>query len=101
MIDRLRERVGLYRANEVPDAQGGHARDWQLAFAAWAGVEPLGTATEPESGRDLRRYRVTLRHRTDIPDPARIRWRGRTLAVRASDDPDLRRERLHLICEDL
>ena len=101
MIDSLRERIGLYRAIETPDGMGGTLRDWQLAFAAWAAVEPLGTTVQSESGRTLRRYRITLRHRPDIPSPARLSWRGRTLAVRASDDPDLRRERLHLICEDL
>jgi len=101
MIDRLRERIGLYRAVKTPDSQGGSIRDWHFAFAAWAAVEGLGTTTQSESGRTLKRYRITLRHRTDVPNTARLSWRGQTLAVRAVDDPDLRRERLHLICEEL
>ena len=100
MIGQLRERIGLYRADTEPDGQGGQRQSWSFAFALWAGVEPLGSR-ESKGGRALRRYRVTVRHRPDIPEPARLQWNSKTYAVLASDDPDLRGQRLHLICEEL
>ena len=99
MIGQLRERVGLYRAQTEPDGLGGERRTWRFAFAAWAGLEPLAPV-ETETGRVLRRFRCTLRHRTDIPQPARLVWRGETFSVLAHSDPDVRGERLHLILQE-
>ena len=100
MIAQLGERVGIYRADAEADGQGGEARAWSFAFAAWAGVVPIGESTS-ESLVTRRRYRFTLRYRTDLPEPARLVWNSRHFSVLASSDPDLRGERLHLICEEL
>ena len=94
MIGQLNERVGVYRADTEDDGQGGQVREWRFAFAAWAGVTPIGESTDVS-------LVTRRRYRTDLPSPARIVWKSRQFSVLASSDPDLRGERLHLICEDL
>lgn len=103
MIRSLRDRATLHVAMLTDDGQGGHVESYGPGEPVWAGVEPLGLTPDPDpvTGAARRRYRVTIRHRASLPLPARLRWRGRTLAVRTADDPDLRAQRLHLICEDL
>ena len=99
MIGQLGERVGLYRATETADGQGGVTHSWDFAFAAWAGVVPIGVRESELTTH--RRYRFTLRYRTDLPRPARLVWKDRHFTVLAASDPALRGERLHLICEEL
>ena len=101
MIAQLGERVGLYRSTSESDGQGGATHPWTFAFAAWAGVVPVGERTDAHTRTRHRRYRFTLRYRTDLPEPARLVWKDRTFRVLAGSDPDLRGERLHLICEEL
>ena len=101
MIGLLRDRATLQTATLVPDGQGGHTESYGPGESVWVGVEPLGLVTDPDTGAPRRRYRATIRHRDTLPLPARLVWRGRTLAVRSADDPDLRAQRLHLICEDI
>ena len=103
-IGELRERVTLEAATETPDGQGGASRVWAPLFGLWARVEPMALFDEPESGRTLRRYRVTVRFQPDLktyPHRLRLLWREAALAVRAVSDPDVRGERLHLICEEI
>ena len=100
MIAKLNQRVALYSANSTPDGQGGQTRDWNFTFAAWAGVEPLGFS-RGTSGRSRQRLRFILRYRTDMPRPARLIWNDTHYSVLADSDPDLRGQRLHLICEEL
>ena len=101
MIGLLRDKAEIRIPESEPDGQGGWRETGHRSVQVWLGMEPTGTATDPDTGRERNRYRATLRHRTDISAPARLHWRGRVLNILSADDPDLRGERLHLICEDL
>ena len=102
MIGRLQYRVGLYRPADVADDIGGTVRSWQFDRALWAAIRSEGFSEEETGGRRfmIHRFRVVVRHRADIAAPSRLLWRGRTLKIVAVSDPDMRGERLHLICEE-
>ena len=102
MIGQLRHRVGIYAPSRVADDLGGTVTSWIYQRAVWAAVTPQALSEIQENGRMsvTQSYRVTLRYRDDFPPLARLIWRGRTLRVVAASDPDTRRERLHLICEE-
>lgn len=102
MIGQLRHRIGLYAPSRVADDIGGTITSWSFQRAIWGTVEPKSMGEVRENGRltVTQTYRVTIRHRVDFPVRARLVWRGRTLRVVATSDPDTRRERLHLICEE-
>ena len=102
MIGRLRIRLGLYVASEQPDDLGGVTTQWQLSTDLWAAITPRASTERGEAGRAavLQTYKVVIRHRDDFPERARLLWGERILRVIAASDPDTRRERLHLICEE-
>lgn len=102
MIGQLRHRIGLYTPSQIADDIGGTITSWSFLRAIWGAVEPKAISEVRENGRLVvtQTYRVTVRHRADFPTRARLVWRGRTLRVVAASDPDTRRERLHLICEE-
>lgn len=102
MIGQLRHRIGVYAPSVVADDVGGTITRWNFQRALWGAVEPKSISETRENGRlnVTQTYRITIRHRDDFPLRARIVWRGRTLRVVASSDPDTRRERLHLMCEE-
>lgn len=102
MIGQLKTRLGLYVPEESPDDLGGVSINWQLYAQIWGQVEPKTLVDKSENGRlaITQTYRVTIRHRNDMPERARLLWGERTLRVLTASDPDMRRERLHLICEE-
>lgn len=102
MIVQLRTRVGIYYAQSVPDEMGGAVASWPLWGSVWADIRLREPHSSFENGRRVvtRHYRVIIRHRDNFPERARLMWEGRTLSVTAASDPDMRRERLHLICEE-
>ncbi len=102
MIGQLRTRLGLYTPSEASDAMGGASVTWALKHVLWAAIEPRKLSERFENGRlsTTQSYRVTIRHRTDFPQRARLKWGEKMLRVIAASDPDTRGERLHLICEE-
>ncbi|GLQ19663.1 phage head closure protein [Algimonas porphyrae] len=102
MIGQLRHRIGIYAPSRIADDLGGTVTNWTFQRAVWAAVEPRSLSETQTNGRlsVTQTFRVTLRFRSDFPRLARLVWRGRTLRVVAVSDPDTRRERLHLICEE-
>jgi SPP1 family predicted phage head-tail adaptor len=102
MIGQLRHRIGLYAPSIVADDIGGTITSWSFQRAIWGAVEPKSISEVRGNGRlsVTQTYRVTVRHRDDFPPRARLVWKGRTLRVVAASDPDARRERFHLICEE-
>lgn len=99
-VGDLRHRLSIETADDQPDGLGGQSRAWLPWSRMWARVEPLDLATDPESGRFLRRYRATVRYRPDFPKTARAIWNDTPHFIRAVSDPDVRGERLHLILEE-
>lgn len=102
MIGQLRSRVGLYHAVVTPDALGGAQTTWQLHRAAWADIRPAAPRSAYEQGRETitMSYRAVIRFEDNFPKRVRMMWGDRILRVLAASDPDGRRERLHLICEE-
>ncbi|MEE9272461.1 MAG: phage head closure protein [Robiginitomaculum sp.] len=102
MIGDLRTRIGIYVPQSVPDDLGGAKTNWVLYGQAWAHVKPSTTAERSEFGRAVitKTYRITIRWQRDFPERVRLLWDDNILRVLASSDPDNRRERLHLVCEE-
>lgn len=102
MIGDLRSRLGLYIPIVQADEFGGTKTQWNFHSAFWGAVTPK-TVTERQGNGRLavtQSYRVTLHFQPNFPERARILWGERILRVITSSDPDNRRERLHLICEE-
>ncbi len=102
MIGQLRVRLGLYEPQETPDELGGAVTTWLFRHLLWAAILPRTLTETRENGRlsVTQSYLVTIRYRKGFPERARLMWGPRILRVIASSDPDNRRERLHLICEE-
>jgi len=102
MIGDLRTRVGLYAPSTTPDELGGSVTSWVFQRSLWAAIKPRALVETRENGRlaVTQTYRVIIHYRKDFPERARFMWGKRMLRVIAASDPDTRRERLHLICEE-
>lgn len=102
MIGQLRTRLGLYVAQETEDELGGAVTSYQFQQALWASIKPKTVSETRENGRlgVTQSYHVTIHYFDNFPERARLMWGERQLRVIAAADPDNRRERLHLICEE-
>jgi SPP1 family predicted phage head-tail adaptor len=102
MIGDLRTRLGLYKPQVSADGFGGSVTSWVLNKAIWGAVEPKTLTETRKNGRlaVTQSYRVTIHFQDNFPERARLMWGERMLRVIAASDPDNRRERLHLICEE-
>lgn len=102
MIGDLRTRLGLYTPIVTADEFGGTETQWTFQKAFWAAVSPKTLTERSENGRlsVTQSYRVVLHFQDSFPERARLLWGERLLRVIAASDPDNRRERLHLICEE-
>lgn len=102
MIGDLRIRIALYAAQDQADALGGSIRRWVFKRSLWAAIEPRSVTERSENGRleVTQSYRVIIRYQGNFPERARLMWGARILRVITASDPDNRRERLHLICEE-
>ena len=84
-------------------AAGLRQIQWEPFLRCRAAIQPEGTGPESEAMAlsAMSRFRVTIRRRADLMIDHRLRWRGRTLAVRQIvDDPRLP-EQLVLRCEEV
>lgn len=102
MIGNMRTRVGVYQAQTTPDGFGGVVTTWPFWAMAWADIRILAPKQAFDNGRAeiTTHYRIVIRYREGFPERARVIWGDRTLRVITASDPDMRRERLHLICEE-
>lgn len=102
MIGKLRTRVGIYKAQTAPDGFGGSVTTWPFWALAWAEIRMLAPKQAYDNGRAeiTAHYRIIIRYREGFPERARVIWGDRTLRVITFSDPDMRRERLHLVCEE-
>ncbi len=102
MIGKLRTRVGIYIPQTSADDLGGVQTSWVLYGQAWAHIAPKIAHERTENGRAAitKTYLVIIRWQAGFPERARLLWSQMNLRVLSASDPDLRRERLHLICEE-
>ncbi len=98
----LRHRVTLLAPARADTGAGGVEESFAEAGAAWAAIAAKGAAESAEPGRlhTRQRHELTLRFRTDAAPGWRVRWAGRERRVTAAFDPDGRRARTILICEE-
>lgn len=102
-VGHLRERVAVEQKTSVTDAQGGRSVTWGILETVAAAIEPENTReSEPlqvgavtASGR----YRVRLRHRTDVTALMRLRWRGKVLHILSVVSDERRRWLLLQVAE--
>ncbi|MBL4870999.1 MAG: phage head closure protein [Robiginitomaculum sp.] len=102
MIGKLRTRIGIYSPQNSSDDLGGVQTIWVLYGQAWAHIAPKTTHERTENGRAAitKTYMVIIRWQAGFPERVRLLWGDTHLRVLSASDPDMRRERLHLICEE-
>lgn len=102
-VGDLRSRVVLWLPQEAADGFGGVRTTYAAGPALWARVTPLRSAGTPDAAApgQLVIHRVEIRWRDGIGTGHRIGLGARRLAVRAAFDPDERRRRLVLLCEEI
>ena len=93
----LGERVTFLVRATARDDLGGATDGWVEDVRVWAAVRPDGAAPFDEAGLRLR-WAVTLR--SGVAAPARLRWLGRTLAVRRVETDPARPDRVVLRTEE-
>lgn len=101
-IGDLRFRLTIETPVESDDGEGGVARGWSAVGDIWAAIEPLTMDEKTITDRDtpLFKYRVTVRHRSDLSQANRFRLGSRILMIRAVRDPDERGEFLECLAEE-
>jgi SPP1 family predicted phage head-tail adaptor len=101
-VGALRRRVALETPDDVADEIGGVTRGWRVVATVWAQIETPRGATRLQGERleQVLSHRVTLRWRAGVTGEMRLRLGARVFAIRAVRDPDERRRRLELDCEE-
>lgn len=99
----LRSRVVLWLPQEAADGFGGFRTIHTAGPALWARVTPLRSAAPPDPAAPGQSviHRIEIRWRDGIGTGHRVGLGARRLAVRAAFDPDERRRRLVLLCEEI
>ncbi len=101
-IGELRFRLTIEAPVETDDGEGGVSRTWSAVGDTWAAIEPLtmDEKTITDRGTPLFKYRITLRHRSDLSQANRFRLGSRILAICAVRDPDERGDFIECIAEE-
>lgn len=101
-IGALRRRVALERPDDAPDGAGGRVLGFAAMGSAWAEIAPARAVEAVVAGRfdGVVTHRVTIRFRADVGGGWRLVLGERVLRVLAAFDPDERRRRLTLLCEE-
>jgi SPP1 family predicted phage head-tail adaptor len=91
---QLRETIVLQRPTLTPDGAGGFVRTW--ATYATRRAEVMGTPVGREETLNdvtlaVERFTITIRFGLDVRPSDRLVWRGKTMNIRSSNDPDMRR----------
>jgi len=100
----LRHRIEIQTRAPDVDALGQPIDDWQTAATVWASVEDL-RGREFFEARQANvsevTARVVIRHRPDVAPAQRLVHGARRFNVIGILDPDGRRRRLELMCEEI
>lgn len=103
---RARQRVTVESRSITRDSFGQDSESWSEVATIWAEVIPL-TGRELAIAQQLRAdvtHKVLARYMPSLVaiDPeARIRFRGRVLAIQAVIDVDERRRDLSILCREV
>lgn len=98
----LRERIIIERPISTRNAMGLQEPGWEEVCRCLASValDSVGAESEAQALSAMPRYRVTIRRRDGIALDQRLRWDGRSLAVRQLLDDPRMKERIVLRCEE-
>ena len=99
----LRERVVIERPISSRNAMGLQEPGWEAVCRCLASVvlDTVGPESEAQALSAMPRYRVTIRQREGIELDQRVRWNGRSLAVRQMLDDPRTRDRIIMRCEEV
>lgn len=102
MIGNLRTKIAVFIPQTSPDDMGGLVVTWSFYAHIWAHVQTKSSQDRLENGRlaVTTNYLVTTRWQRGFPERCRLQWGEHKLRLLSASDPDLRHERLHLICEE-
>ncbi len=102
MIGDLRTKISIFKPECVRDDIGGQITRWVLDGKVWGHVSIRTRSDVHENGRVINkhRYLVIIRWQRDFSSDVRLSWRRSMARILSVSDPDLRRERLHIICEE-
>jgi len=101
-IGRLRHRARLQAPTGNADGGGGTAAGWADVATVWAALAPLAARERLQAEQVAARatHRATIRWRAGVTAAMRLVVQGRVFAVRGVADPDGRRRRLEILCEE-
>ncbi len=100
----LRHRVQLQSRQAGLDELGQPLDGWQTQATVWASVEDLrGREFFEAQQADMNEVstRIVMRYRTDVAPEQRLAHDGRSFNVVGILDPDGRRRRLEVMCEEI
>ena len=99
----LRERVVIERPVSSRNAMGLQEPGWETVCRCLASVmlDTVGAESEGQALSAMPRYRVTIRQREGIGLDQRVRWNGRSLAVRQLLDDPRTKDRIIMRCEEV
>ena len=102
MIGSLTDRVALARKVDVSEPEGGTLITYVPVTSLWARVRALSAraSSQAEARGSRQSHDIVVRFRTDIAPGDRFTWRGRSLAVLGTEDPDVRRAWIACRCEE-
>jgi SPP1 family predicted phage head-tail adaptor len=100
MIGKLRHRVTIEQKSAAPDGGGGGAETWSALATVWAALETLEGAevVRAEQVASETRFRLRIRHRSDVSAAMRVVLGTRVLGIESVADQDGRGRFLTLFC---
>jgi SPP1 family predicted phage head-tail adaptor len=98
----LRMRLNLEEPAVDDDGQGGSSGEWRHVAGLWAKLEPVGASHLEQASQiqQAARYRVTLRHRSDVVIGMRFTRFERVFHIQTVTDPDETERYLVCACEE-
>jgi SPP1 family predicted phage head-tail adaptor len=90
----LREQVTIQAPTRTQTASGDVVDTFATIATTRARIEPIKASDVVRAMREVteRRYRMTIRQRSDLPSVTRVIWRGRTMLTDGDWNPDERRQ---------
>lgn len=98
MVGHLRERVALQSAMDAQNSVGDDVETFSTFATVFGRMEPMGSTAIERAARETvtRRWRLTIRYRSDVTAAARVVWGTRQFNIEGVVNPDERRRFLSL-----
>ena len=98
MVGHLRERVQLQSFLVTQSAVGDDVETWTTFATVRGRMEPMSASAAERAARETvtRRWRLTIRYRSDVTAANRVVWGTRQFNIEGVVNPDERRRYLTL-----